>query len=202
MLDGTERAALRVLVRNLGLLGALRVGIAVERARRRGEPFADLPAATDGKERGSRAQAGPAVLLYRALLERMSEAEALRVTGEAVVAGALVFLTRTLGPLRRSEVAALDEDGRRRFAEDRADRFPNATLTWDEISAERVRFTVHRCRLVELVAHAGHRELAPLFCLGDARWFGNVEPGVRLERPTTLADGAASCPFTLTWAEP
>lgn len=200
MLDATERAALAVLGRRLGWLGALRVGVAVERARRRGEPFADLPPAGDAKEAGSRAQAGPAILLYRALRDRVSADDARAITGEAVSAGALVFLRASLGPLRRAALAALDDAGRRAFAADRADRFPNATLTWDEVSADRVAFTVHACRLVTLVAHAGHPELAPLFCAGDAAYFGAVEPGVVLDRPETLAGGGAACRFSLRFA--
>jgi hypothetical protein len=143
VLDATERAALVVLARRLGWVGALRVGLAVERARRRGEPFADLPPATDAKESGSRAQAGPAILLFRALRDRVGAEAARSITGEAVSAGAITFLRASLGPLRRAELAALDDAGRRAFAADRADRFPNATLTWDEVSAERVAFTVH-----------------------------------------------------------
>jgi len=201
VLDAIDRVALRVLVRRLGLLRALRAGVAVQWRTARGEPFADLPPAEGFAETGSRAQAGPAIVLYRVLAQRHDPSVALQITGEVIEEAALVFLRQSLGFIERDEVTGLDDDARRRFAEERAARFPNATLTFDEIGPERVRFTVHRCRLVELVHHAGHPELAPLFCRGDARYFGEVQPGVRLTRPGTLAQGDPSCPFTLAWEE-
>jgi hypothetical protein len=194
-----ERAALKVLVRRLGVWRAIRVGLKVQRRELTGEPFSDLPPATSDDERGSRAQAGPAILLYRVLRSAVHEAEALSVCAEVVETCAVVFLRKSLGPLRRAELERLDEAGRARFVEERSRRFPNATLTWDEVSAERVRFTVTSCRLVQLVAEAGHPELAPLFCSGDARFFGSVEPDVELIRPHTIAQGAETCPFTLQW---
>ena len=68
--DAIDRAAFRVLWGHLGLWRALRLGVSLQRRVDRGEPFADLPPATDAREAGSRAQAGPAVLLYRLLRER------------------------------------------------------------------------------------------------------------------------------------
>ncbi len=198
-MDAIDRAALRVLVRELGLVRALRVGAAVRWRAWRGEPFADLPPALGFQEVGSRAQAGPAVVLYRVLARALGADEALRVTGVVVEESALVFLEASLGILDRADVSHFDDAGRERFARERAARFPNATLTFDEISSERVKFTVTACRLVELVHHAGHPELAPLFCRGDARYFGEVQPGVRLVRPGTIAGGGATCPFSLEW---
>jgi hypothetical protein len=199
VLGPIERGALGVLASELGWRKALWVGFQIERALGRGEPFGGLPAATDPREQGSRAQAGPAIVMYRVLRESVGPERALQITARVVEEGAVIFLRMSLGTLRRAEIAALDEGGRRRFTEDRASRFPNAELVWNKVSAERVSFTVTRCRLVELVRGAGHPELARLFCAGDARYFGNVEPGVRLVRPTTLAEGGPHCDFTLEW---
>ncbi len=200
-LGAEERAALRVLVEELGLVRALAVGVSVQVAALRGEPFADLPPATDFPERGSRQQAGPAVLLYRALARRVGEAEGLRITGRAVEVGAMTFLGRTLGRLERRRIEAMDEAERDRFAKEKAAGFPNAELVWEEISPTRVVFAVTRCRLVELVRHAGHPELAPLFCVGDARYFREVEAEAELLRPTTLAAGDDRCRFTIRFEE-
>jgi hypothetical protein len=201
VLGPIERGALQVLASELGWRKALMVGISIERALARGEPFQGLPAPDGAREEGSRALAGPAVVMYRALRERHPE-RALAVAARAVEEGTVVFLRMSAGSLRRAEVAALDDEGRKRFTEDRAARFPSAEIVWNTVSAERVSFTVTRCRLVELVRWAGHPELAPLFCAGDARHFGSVEPGIQLHRPTTLAEGAPSCPFTLEWDGP
>jgi hypothetical protein len=54
---------------------------------------------------------------------------------------------------------------------------------------------------VELVRHAGHPELAPLFCVGDARYFREVEAEAELLRPTTLAAGDDRCRFTIRFEE-
>ncbi|MCB9674775.1 MAG: L-2-amino-thiazoline-4-carboxylic acid hydrolase [Alphaproteobacteria bacterium] len=201
MLGPEERAGLRVLVDALGWVGALRVGVALEWRRIRGEPFGDLPAAEGHAEVGSRAQAGPAVLLYRVLRERVGDERALAIVAKAVEEGAIAFLSRSIGRLDRAEIGALDDAGREHFAKDRAARFPNATLEWRALTADAVSFDVTACRLVELVVHAGHPELAPLFCAGDARFFGEVEEGAVLDRPTTIAGGDPVCRFTIRWRD-
>jgi predicted ArsR family transcriptional regulator len=78
-------------------------------------------------------------------------------------------------------------------------QFFNATMRWDEIGPQCVRFTVTHCRFPELCAAAGEPEVAPLLCKGDAVYFGEVLGSVHLERPHTLAGGGPECPFTLTW---
>lgn len=201
-LGSIERTALGVLRRRLGLRRSLTVGLRTQRRVARGEPFDRMPPADDARERASRAQAGAAVVLYEELRAVVHEAEALSITAEVVEESAVVFLQRTLGPLRRADLEPLSDDARRAFVEERGARFPNATPEWEEISADRVRFAVHRCRLVELVRQVGHPELAPLFCQGDARFFGTQQPDVRLERPTTLASGGDRCAFTLRFARP
>lgn len=199
-LDPNERLAAPILVRELGVLGALRIGRAIRRLERTGAPFAELPAAESEQERLSREQIGPAILLYLVLRERFDQARALAITEEIVVEAACVFLRQSIGSLRRAELEALDEDGKQAFVKERGERFFNATVTWDEIGTERVRFTVTHCRFPPLCAAAGVPELAPVFCKGDARFFGTVEPDVELIRPHTIAGGATTCPFTLQWA--
>ena len=79
----------------------------------------------------------------------------------------------------------------------RGERFFNATIRWEEVTADEVRFTVLRCRFPGLCEAAGVPELAPVFCEGDAVFFGQVEPDVELQRSQTIAGGAESCPFVL-----
>ena len=118
-----------------------------------------------------------------------------------MLAAGAAFLSQTLGPLRRADLEGLDDAGRRAFASSRGQRFFNATLTWDAIEADHVAFTVTACRFPPLCEAAGVPELAPLFCEVDEAYFGAVEPDVILTRPTTLARGGATCPFTLRWKE-
>jgi hypothetical protein len=196
-----EWAAVWPLIDRLGVFGAAVVGWKVDAAQRRGEPFATLPPPVDDGERLSRMQAAPLLLLYRVLKDRLgSDEEALDIARAAALAGGRAFLGRTLGKLDRATLSALDDEGRQRFADDKAHQFFNATLTWDHVGADEVRFTVTACHFPRLCEAAGLPEVAPLFCETDAAYFGAVEPDVILERPHTLATGGDSCPFRLFWA--
>lgn len=200
LFDPMEKAALRVLAGHLGWIRALWYGLNVRNRVRRGEPFAHLPAPLTEKEAHSRAQAGPAIVLYRRLRRAIGPEDAVGITTDAVEASALVFLQQTIGPLDRGALTAMSPDDRLAFLKDKGNRFPNATIRWEQVEAERVRFTVLDCRFVSLCAEAGHPELAPIFCKGDAEFFGGVEPGVTLIREETLAAGGRRCPFVLQWA--
>jgi len=194
--DPSTWVALPVLLRRLGVRETLRVGVMVASALRRGEPFSRLPPPSDARDRDSRAQAAPALVLYRALRAR-GHAESLEIVGEVVEAAAVVFLRRTIGPIRRADLAALDEAERARWVHTRAARFPNAEPRFEAVGPDEVRFRVSSCRFVALAHAAGAPELAPVFCRGDAKFFGTVERDVVLERPHTLAEGGPDCPFTI-----
>ena len=197
-----ELRAARVLWRRLGLRATLSLGAKLEWARRRGEPFERLAPPVDEREQQSRQQIGPAILLYRALLDRgMPRDQALSLVEEVILEATLAFLGRTIGPLRRADLEALDDQERGHFVRRLGRRFFNATLRWDTVAADQVAFTVTHCHFPSLCAAAGHPELAPLFCKGDALYFGQVEPDVLLERPHTIAGGAPTCPFTLRYSD-
>lgn len=195
-------AALRALARRLGWRRALALGVRLTLGQARGRPFRALPRATNDDERKSRAQIGPAILLYRALqADGMPRLKALELCREVVLAAGVAFLARTVGPLRQAELAALDDAGRRAFAEARGRRFFNATVRWDRVTPQEVRFTVTSCRFPALCEAASAPELAPLFCEADEAYFGQVERRVQLTRPHTLAEGGPDCPFMLRWEE-
>jgi predicted ArsR family transcriptional regulator len=198
-LQPEERLATPILLRELGVLGVLQVGRTLRRRQRLGEPFTHLPPADCDQETLSRQQIGPAILLYQALTERVGQPQAYAITRAVVIEAACDFLRRSIGPLRRTELEALDENGRQAWVLERGRRFFNATVYWDEITGDRVRFTVTHCRFPPLCHACGVPELAPVFCEGDAVFFGTVEPDVTLDRPHTRAKGAATCPFTLSW---
>lgn len=198
--DPGSLTVLPVMVARLGVLETLRVAVAVARALRRGEPFAHLPPAHDARERDSRAQAAPALVLYRVLRARGHD-DAKAIVGEVVEAAAVVFLRRTLGPIRRADLAAMSEAERERWVRERAARFPNAEPRFESVGPEGVRFRVSACRFVSLSRAAGAPELASVFCRGDAKFFGTVERDVVLERPHTLAEGGPDCPFAIRFRD-
>lgn len=197
-----DLAAWRCLRQALGTLSALRIVAELQFAKLRGEPFAHLPRAAEAKEAGSRAQAGGAVLLYRAVRRRHGPEVAMRVTAEVVREAALVFLEAQIGHLGPDELAAHPPERGEAWVREGLDRFPNLTATLEQADPTAVRFTVHRCRLVELVREVGHPELAPVFCAADATFFGTSRPGLRLERPATLAAGDPHCRFHILPQEP
>jgi hypothetical protein len=185
------------MLRELGLWRALRVGLAVDRGTKRGEPFLELPPPDCEKERLSRAQIGPAILLYRALEAEAGRAQAMKSTEVIAAAGAVAFLKRTIGELRRPALLAMRPEEREAFVRRQGAQFFNATIRWDLITPDEVRFTVERCRFPRLCEAAGTPELAPVFCKGDATFFGETVPHVTMERAQTIAEGGDCCPFVL-----
>ena len=139
--------------------------------------------------------------LYRVLLRRLDPGRALEVARRVIAAGAVAYLGRTLGDIDPRAFSALDPDARARQVQGWLDRFFTATAHMDEVAEDRVAFTVTACALVRLSHAAGHPELAPAFCQGDAQFFASRTPPVHLERTTTLADGGSCCPFRLTLAQ-
>jgi hypothetical protein len=187
-----------VLLTELGWLGTIRTALALLWRRLTERPFAHLPPAADRRERLSRGQALPAVLLYRALRAAYGPQRALVVAGRVIEAGAVEHLAKTLGDLDPAAFAALSDDARQRRVAGWLDRFFTATATVDEVGPDRVGFTVSACALVRLAHAAGHPELGPTFCTGDALFFATRTPPVALQRAETLAEGGAGCPFRLT----
>lgn len=200
-LDAEERVGAPILLRELGLWRAMQIGRTVRRGLRAGAPFAHLPPAESKGERDSRDQIGRAILLYRALSELVGRQRAFAITEQVVIEAACVFLAEQLGPLDRSTIEAVPEHARQAWVEERGKRFPNATVRWDHIGPDAVEFTVTDCRFPRLCAAADAPELAPIFCAGDSKFFGTVEPDVRLDRPQTIATGAPTCLFAIRYVQ-
>lgn len=194
-------AAFTVLRQRLGLWSALALAWRADRRAKAGHPFEKLPSTEDPKEIASREQIGPAIVLYQELCKRMEAEAAYAIVAEVVEAAAHVFLRDTIGPLNRSDLMALDADEKVGFLEDRLGRFPNTTTRVDRVDDTEVNFTVTRCSFVGLCRDVGLPALAPMFCAVDASYFGNVEPGLELVRPTTIANGGDTCPFSLRFTE-
>lgn len=196
-MDAVERASLTAMVAELGWLRALWLGLIVKWRVARGEPFAQLPPAESEAEAQSRAQIAPAIVLYRKIHAALGSERALEVTEQVVVAGAVRFLQQTIGALGPAALEAMQPEAREAYVKERGARFFNATMRWDEISGQAVRFTVTACRFPVLCQAVGVPELAPVFCRGDAVFFGSVQEDVVLTRSQTIAEGAESCPFAL-----
>ncbi len=193
--------AARILDRALGRWKATKVLAEVAAEQLRGRPFSHLPPAVDLRETLSRRQCAPAILAYLALRRRLDEEQALELTRELVLAGTIRFLEYAIGPLDRDELLALDAPTREAKIRRLGDRFFNATIRWDEISAKRIRMTVTHCLFPRLCRLGGAPAVAPLLCQGDAVYFGEVLGTIELNRSHTQAEGGAECPFDLRWRQ-
>ena len=160
--------------------------------------FVHLESATSARERASRQQAGPAILLYRALRQRVGQTRALNVLQEVVAQGALRFLGRQLHDLDPTSFDSWSDEERQRRADAWLDRFFTAEAELTAVTNERVEFQVTGCALHRLAVGCGHPELAPLFCSADAAFFR--ARGIDLAVPSRIAEGDSRCHFVLRLA--
>ena len=193
-LESSERVAARAVLRSLrrrfGILGSAAILARVALARALGEPFASLGPPSDERDRLSRRQCGPVVLLARAIERRHGDAVAMEVAREVVLTGGVAFL----GVM----IPSLDPRGFRRFAHELTGLFFNATGTGAFAGDGTFRFEVTRCRFVELLRAVGASHLAPLFCETDLEFFDGKRRLALVERTQTLAGGAERCDFRFT----
>lgn len=195
MFQAEERAAVRILFDELGFMEGVRLAARVQTRVLSGDPFDDLQAPDSEDERRSRDQIAPALVLYDELLADYQQPRAYEIVERVAVEGAVQFLSRTIGPLRREDLLDLSDAARHEFVESKGEKFFNATLRWETIEEDEVVFTVVACRFPGLCEAVGYPELAPVFCAGDGKFFGGVEEDVDLDRPHTIAEGADTCPF-------
>ncbi|MBV71298.1 MAG: hypothetical protein CMH52_08105 [Myxococcales bacterium] len=201
LIKGEDWAAFRVLRQRLGLWAAFRIAWRIEMGKKRGEPFHQLEPPMDGKELASRKQIGAAILLYQSLKDSRFKASAKDIAAAVIEASAHVFLRKLIGPLARDELVQLDEPQKNNFLSTRLEKIPNAVTQIDHVGEERVQFTVSRCHFVGLCQRTGVPELATLFCAVDESYFGHVDSGARLVRPSTIASGDDRCVFILDFTE-
>ncbi|MDR7545233.1 MAG: L-2-amino-thiazoline-4-carboxylic acid hydrolase [Armatimonadota bacterium] len=154
----------------------------------------------------------PFVDLYRAVAARTGRDVALAAARQAIVRSAIVGFASEDEALRR-EVAGgqrpaeprlnltgpppagfrvAREELQRRFAASL--RFFSCEGQLLEYTPERVRFSITDCNWVRAMQRAGAPELAAFFCESDER-FADGHPTHRLERPTAIGLGHASCEF-------
>lgn len=198
----TSASALSIMWSLLGRMTTMTVLIDMARRQLVGEPWKGMPPAEDEKERASREQAGQAVLLYRALKRRYGRDHALKVTGKIILDGSLIFLQSRVPLIKPDLLRKMDSDQQKDFLVNITDRFFNADAGSMEVTDSSFRYRITRCRFPELLAKAGHEELAPLFCAGDKVFFENSQPYIKFDRPVTLAENQEPCDFRFELSEP
>lgn len=192
------RAAFKSLIDQIGVYQTISLLAWVVVDLIRGLPFKSLAKADSQKERDSREQLGPVILIYGRLCRIHDQADALEITRKVVIASGRAFLAQVLKRLSIDTLISLPITERTAYLKPLLDPIPNALYTLHFDEENRVHFTVKSCRFVELCATLGVPELTPLFCAVDDHFFRHDLPQVNLERATTLAHGGVSCPFVLS----
>jgi len=191
--------ALGVLRRRLGLARLARLVARIAWLDATRDPFASLPPARDERERLSRFQLRPALLLDDALSDLgYDPQERQSLVGEVVAESGARFLQHELRNVSRASWESLQPPGRRALLEGLLSRFFNMQAQpLDDPGDHDLGFDVTSCHFVRLTSELGRSELAPVFCAADEVFFGRPESPLRLDRPETLASGGTRCAFRL-----
>lgn len=191
---GAEKQTLgtvwRALRAELSLLRTLAVLAEVQAGKMRGRPFRELGKPSDVREALSRAQAGPLVLLVRAVRTRRGSEAAMRVGRAVAHEGAMGFLDRMVPSFDRATLESKPIE----VADRIMGRFFNSEATV-RLEGESAAIDVTRCHFAELLERIGEREVAPLMCEADISFFDGKRRLIRLGRTQTLAEGASHCDF-------
>jgi hypothetical protein len=192
----SAKIVLSILAKNIGVKAC--AGVLFDMARRAvlGEPWKGQARPQDTKERFSREQSGPAVLLYRALLSKVSNDRAIEITGEIIMEASILFLRAQIPVMQPNLLSTMSEKEREKYILNIADQFYNADLGRVEFTEDSFSYEIVRCRFPELMKTVGHPELAPLFCAGDAVFFDREQPHIDFSRTHTLSADAKPCDFS------
>ena len=189
--------SLKLLKQELGVFGLCAVAVHMILLQLRGEPFRNLPKAKDKGDIFSRRQIGPAIVLYKALRKIHTEERSLAIAEKIVIDSTLIFLRKAVGAISQSRINAMNDVQKQNWLSRIAGQFLNATIRWNHIKVTELSFTITHCHFPVLCRKAGVPELAPIFCKGDAVYFGQEQEGVKLTRPHTIATGSKDCLFEM-----
>ena len=198
-LSGGHAAAVRLLVKHLGLAGALRAAGGMAWRQATTDPFAGLPPA-DTEDVGvwlTRRQLGPVLLLDDALRDDLglNQDERVAVLGDLVATIGGKLLARRFPVLDPEAWRAAVPAARAQLAQGVFARLGNVSRSEVRSGENWLEVDVKACRFVGLLHALDRPHLAPLFCAADSRFFDAPGAPVRLVRTSTLAEGAPRCDF-------
>ncbi len=166
-----------------------------------GRPFRKVSKPVDAREAATRDELAPAVNLYQVLREWQGDARAFEIARRIILNSSLLHLRAIYPDFRRGSFLSLVEGGSDEAARRLAADFPFADTEVIEMSPLRAAFDVVACRIPATLASVDAGALASVFCEVDRLYFPIYEPDVKLERETTIAEGAGRCPFRLSWRD-
>ena len=190
-----ERAVLKALFVSLGSTHTLNPST-TRMGKLSYHPFANLERACDDDESLARTHVRDALIIYRSLASLGSD-NPLPTFERAMSSGAQAFLRNAIGVVDVERYRKDSTNARHAWVKGLLTRFPNAEADILETSDRRVKFSVSRCRYVELAKVAGYPMVAQAFCVGDRAFFESQPAGISFKREKSLATGADHCPFEL-----
>jgi len=193
-----EWLGFKVLLKSLGWVRAMGLGLTMKRRLSSGAPWGRLDPSADVREDWSRAQVGPAIVLYQ-LLKENSHPEPLNLMREVVVTGAVPWMKWAIGTIEPDAYREMSDVERDGWFKGKSQRFLNMRMKSHATGEEHVQFEVEACSFPSLCQRTNVPELASVFCAVDAHYFGGVQQGIALTRPTTIAGGDSGCSFHLAW---
>ncbi|MGB0647409.1 MAG: L-2-amino-thiazoline-4-carboxylic acid hydrolase [Bradymonadia bacterium] len=191
-----ERAVVRALVAELGLMKTVLTLLRLGWSKLTYHPFAHLEQACNADESLARAHVRDALILYRSI-EPLDRGNPLMTFERVMSQGAQAFLRDAIGVVDVERYQSESTEARRAWVKGLLTRFPNAEADVLETSDRRVKFSVSRCRYVELAQVAGYPMVAKAFCVGDRAFFESQPAGISFQREKSIASGADHCPFEL-----
>ncbi len=114
---------------------------------------------------------------------------------ESVVVGvANDFLKFTVLTIKMSDLKTTNLSERKNIFIMIIDRFPNTFGTLN-VDNKDYHFTVNACLFASYCKKLDYKELGPIFCKADSKFFDKNQPLVNFSRSETLAENGSICDF-------
>jgi hypothetical protein len=149
-----------------------------------------------------RHQLRPVILLDDVLRRdlRLPDARVMEILAQVVRMSGARFIEHNVPDIPRPLWSAATPDQRTTFVTRLTTRLFNAQIEDITTSPTSLAFRVTACRFVQLTHALGRPQLAPLFCAADSQFFESPS-SPRLDRPTTVAQGAPCCHFQFSYRD-
>lgn len=190
-----KKAAAIVLIKELGTKRLLKILPKMSKRKREGQPWQDMPQPQNKKDIESRQLIGEAILLYRELLNILSQTRAEEIVRKVIIESAVKQLYTLVPKLSKEKILVMSQQERKEKFSDIISQFPNAEWQITKAEGKTYCYDITRCRLVELIIATGHTELKDAFCAGDGIYFERHQPDIDFDRPKKIGSGDKVCQF-------
>lgn len=200
-----DPAALRLLIKELGLFRALKVGLLLKWRTLTRNPFAPMNKLKkpSTNETLSERQMAPLILGADILREMgLSPLEIRTLLEKLSRTVATAFLKFNIPIIRRVDFSSTSHADKVAILTGLTGKFFNAEAELSVDTDDNFSFTVNRCHFARYAEELGLGELATLFCEADESFFVDYQPDVAFARTHTLTGDGLPCDFRFRWKEP